>query len=408
MTHVTTVDARASLADAVHRNSSLSVEGVLERAFTLAFSGLVYAQIWEDPVVDMEALELRPDSDVAAIASGGCNLLSYLINDPARIHGVDLNPAHIALNKLKIAALATLPDHADFYRFFGKADDPANVRLFESRIAPALDARSRAYWNGRDWRGRQRVGLFARNIYRFGLLGRFIAMGHLCARLYGVDPRSLAVNRTRAEMTRAFDAKIAPLFEKRMVRWMLNSPMSLYGLGIPPAQFESLLQGGPSMAAVVKERLRKLLCDFDLDDNYFAGQALTRRYHFDAELPPYLQPQHYDVVRRNAGRVQIHHASMTEFLAAQPAGSLDRYVLLDAQDWMTTEQLNSLWVEITRTARPGSRAIFRTAAADPLLPSRLSEDLLAKWTYHEQQSLDLFRRDRSAIYGGFHLFTRDA
>ena len=41
---------------AVHRSKPLSAEGLRERLFTLAFSNLVYAQIWEDPAVDLEAL----------------------------------------------------------------------------------------------------------------------------------------------------------------------------------------------------------------------------------------------------------------------------------------------------------------------------------------------------------------
>jgi S-adenosylmethionine-diacylglycerol 3-amino-3-carboxypropyl transferase len=73
--------------------------------FTLAFSGLVYPQIWEDPVVDMAALQLKPGDHVVAIASGSCNILSYLAGDPGRISAIDLNGAHIALGKLKLAAL---------------------------------------------------------------------------------------------------------------------------------------------------------------------------------------------------------------------------------------------------------------------------------------------------------------
>ena len=38
-----------------------------------------------------------------------------------------------------------------------------------------------------------------------------------------------------------------------------------------------------------------------------------------------------------------------------PAASFDRYVLLDAQDWMGDADLTKLWSEITRTARPGAR-----------------------------------------------------
>ena len=55
---------------AVHRHDHLSKQGLLERAFTFAFRGLVYAQIWEDPAVDMAALAITPDCHVVTIASG--------------------------------------------------------------------------------------------------------------------------------------------------------------------------------------------------------------------------------------------------------------------------------------------------------------------------------------------------
>jgi S-adenosylmethionine-diacylglycerol 3-amino-3-carboxypropyl transferase len=162
------------------------------------------------------------------------------------------------------------------------------------------------------------------------------------------------------------------------------------------------------MAVVVRERLRKLLCDTDLQDNYFAWQALTRAYKPDGTgpLPPYLQRGNFDMIRDRAQRVDIRQISMTAFLAEKASHSLDRYVLLDAQDWMTPVQLTELWREITRTARPGARVIFRTAGAPSILPAKLDPQLLRLWDYHERHSQDLFKRDRSAIYGGFHLYVR--
>ena len=47
------------LRQAVHRHKPVSRQGIQERLFTLAFSGLVYPQIWEDPVVDLEALRAQ-------------------------------------------------------------------------------------------------------------------------------------------------------------------------------------------------------------------------------------------------------------------------------------------------------------------------------------------------------------
>ena len=64
------------LGAAVHRHRPLSRAGLLERLFTTAFRGLVYPQIWEDPVVDLAALDIRSGDRIIAIASGGCNVLS--------------------------------------------------------------------------------------------------------------------------------------------------------------------------------------------------------------------------------------------------------------------------------------------------------------------------------------------
>jgi S-adenosylmethionine-diacylglycerol 3-amino-3-carboxypropyl transferase len=79
-------------------------------------------------------------------------------------------------------------------------------------------------------------------------------------------------------------------------------------------------------------------------------------------------------------------------------------VLLDAQDWMTDAQLNALWREISRTARRGARVVFRTAATASILPGRVDPAVLARWRYEAEQSALLAARDRSAIYGGFHLY----
>eukprot|EP01035_Chromulina_nebulosa_P059510 gene59510-biopygen42938 len=139
-----------ALRAAVHRHDHLSRQGLLERAFTFAFRGLVYAQIWEDPAVDMDALAITPDCHVVTIASGGCNVLSYLTADPRAITAVDLNTAHIALNRLKLAAARHLPDHASFHRFFARADSKANIAAYRDHVRPHLDEPTLRYWEGRD------------------------------------------------------------------------------------------------------------------------------------------------------------------------------------------------------------------------------------------------------------------
>lgn len=409
------VDLRAEshvrLKKAVRRNRALSREGLLERLFERLFRGLVYTQIWEDPEIDLTALAIEPESHVVAIASGGCNVLSYLTAGPARITAVDLSLAHVALNRLKLVAASRLPSWEAFHRFFGAADDGANIAAYDRLIAPHLDPQSRAYWEGRSLNqlGRRRISIFARNAYRHGVLGRFIGLAHVVARLHGVRPGDFLGARSLDDQRQFFETALAPLFDKPMVRWATDNRLSLYGLGIPPAQYEALA-GGRTMGTVLRERIERLACGFSLDDNYFAWQAFGRSYSGNGEgpLPPYLERRHFDSVRARVDRVHVKNRSITEFLAASPSSSADRYVLLDAQDWMTDAQLSALWTEITRTARPGARVIFRTAAEPSLLPGRLDPALLARWCYEAELSAAFTERDRSAIYGGFHLYVLNA
>jgi S-adenosylmethionine-diacylglycerol 3-amino-3-carboxypropyl transferase len=390
---------------AMHRNRMLSLEGALERIFSLAFRGLVYPQIWEDPVVDMAAMEIKPHHHVVTIASGGCNVLSYLTASPARITAVDLNRTHVALTRLKLAGLAALPGWQEFYRFFGEADDRQNTRDYRRYLRSAIDGETRKYWEGRSWLGRKRVKHFQNNIYHKGLLGRFIGMGHVMAKLYGCDLKGLLACRSVEQQREFFETEIAPLFQRPLVKWLTNQKVSLYGLGIPPAQYEALAGGG-RMADVLHKRLERLTCGFPLRENYFTWQAFGRSYAPGASgpLPPYLSEDNFSQLRANGARVSVGRISLTDALEAMPAKSVDRFVLLDAQDWMTDIQLNALWRAISRAATPEARVIFRTAGTETILPGRVDGEVLHQWQYLEARSRELGDRDRSSIYGGFHIY----
>jgi S-adenosylmethionine-diacylglycerol 3-amino-3-carboxypropyl transferase len=396
------------LKGALLQHRALSFDGMSERLFGLLFSGLVYPQIWEDPDVDLLAMELTPEHRIATIASGGCNMLSYLAKGPASIDVADLNASHIALNRLKIAAFAHLPGHPDVMRFFGIANEPSNGQAYKQFIAPHLDFETRRYWEKRRLNGQKRVDVFNGNFYRTGLLGRFIGASHMAARLYGVDLTEIMEARTIEEQREFFDRKIAPIFDRKVVRWITARKSSLFGLGIPPRQFDELasLTDDRSLANVLRERVEKLACHFPLNENYFAWQAFARRYPRPEEgkLPPYLARESYQPIKNNLDRVTLHHANFEAVLATKPVASMDRFVLLDAQDWMTDQQLNSLWREITRTAREGARIIFRTAAEKSIVENRLATEVDRRWIYLRERSEQLNRKDRSAIYGGFHIY----
>lgn len=396
------------LPDAVHDHKAASKRGILERLFTLAFRSFVYPQIWEDPEVDLQALNITPGTRIMTIASGGCNIMNYLTEGPAQVKAVDLNPAHVALGRLKLAALKHLPDYESFFLFFGRADDKRNIENYDRYIAPNLDPFSRKYWESFSLLDGRRINYFTKNLYQFGLLGRFIGMVHILSRIYGVDPREILTAKSMEEQKQIFDRTLGPLFDKPVVKWLCRLPVSLYGLGIPPSQFDELNASAKgNMAGLLKERLERLACGFPIEDNYFAWQAFGRGYDqdFKRAVPRYLTRHGYDKIKSYADRVEVHHSSMTSFLQSQPQASLDCYVFLDAQDWMNKAQLRQLWGEVVRTAAPGARVIFRTAGEHSPLPAALPGDTLSRFDYDPELSPAMVAKDRSSIYGGFHVYT---
>jgi len=402
--------ANLLLERAAHQRPASTKRGALERLFTLMFQGFVYNQIWEDPEVDLEALALKPHHRLITIASGGCNVLNYLAADPAKIIAVDLNPNHVALTKLKLSALENLPSYEEFFRFFGNANDKANRTAFDKILAARLDRETRRYWQKHIPLHGRRINMFARNLYRYGLLGRFIGILHVVAKLHGKKLEHILLARTPAEQRAAFDRLIAPMFDYKSVRLLSKSPISLYALGIPPAQYDELVGGtGGNAIAVLRQRVERLACDFPIHDNYFAWQAFGRGYDVANReaVPAYLRRDVYDVIRTRTNKVEVHHASLTDFLSHEEARSMHRYVLLDAQDWMNPAQLASLWAEIDRTADASdARVIFRTAGSESPLERKLPAELLAPWRYLEEESLAFHAQDRSSIYGGFHVYAR--
>src|SRR5262249_9558191 len=149
-----------------------------------------------------------------------------------------------------------------------------------------------------------------------------------------------------------------------------------------------------------------LVCDFDIDDNYFAWQALSRTYDTDAmhALPEYLKEENFDMLRDRVTRASTTIASVTDVLRDQPRGTFNRFVLLDAQDWMDAATITALWREVVDRGERGSRIIFRTAGADSPLPHKLPNEILDRIEYREDVSRELWQCDRASIYGGFHLY----
>ncbi len=393
-----------------------SKQGILQRLFAFWFDAFVYNQIWEDPRVDLQALQIDGDSRILTISSGGCNALNYLVERPDSVTAVDLNRYHIYLLRLKLAALRNLPDHESFFRFFGSGLHKENRAMFREYIEPHLDEETRQFWRSNGlFMGLvhgERIDYFSDGgLYDRSRNGYFLRFFHAFAHLAGWRPEAMLTAKTLDEQKELFDRNIAPFLDSRFIRFVGNLPVTMFGLGIPPQQLDELKSdlGGGSLIDAYRERAKRLACDFPIDDNYFAWQAFARKYDTEDRkaIPEYLQKDHFDALKSDAHRVRTAIGSVTDEIRSNPHGTFNRFVFLDAQDWMNAAVMTDLWQQIAEKGEPGSRIIFRTAAAASPLPRNLPPELLARFTYQSELSKELFKQDRASIYGGFHFYILD-
>jgi S-adenosylmethionine-diacylglycerol 3-amino-3-carboxypropyl transferase len=395
------------LKTAVHQERLMSREGLLQRLFSHWFNGWVYNQIWEDPRVDLQALELTDDSQILTIASGGCNILNYLIEKPKRVVAVDLNPYHMYFTRLKLAALEHLPNHESFYQFFGYANKKDNLELYQRYISAHLDEETRHFWEKSWWPKPARIHYFSKDVYRYARFGYFIRFLHQIAKMAGSHPERLLQAKTPKELEEIFHQQSEPFFNSWVVKTIGHLPFSVFSLGIPPQQYNAMReQSNGNMLKLYRDRIHHLAGNFPIQENYFAWQAFARHYDHEKRqaIPDYLRQEHYETLKANLHRVETHITSLIDFLEAQPRYSLDRFVFLDAQDWMKDAVLTRLWQAVAQVGRPGSRIIFRTASDKSPIETALPSELRARFVYEKERSFKLYQQDRSAIYGGFHLY----
>jgi len=395
------------IANAARNGRTWNETTIWDKIYAFWFRRLVYTQIWEDPEADLAALQLPLGSTIVTISSGGCNALSYLTAQPAQVYAVDLNEAHLALLKLKLAGIRAFSDYREFWQFFGEAASPPNAQLYRERLRPLLDCEARAYWDKRNIIGRPRHAYFTDGFYRHGLLGRLIGLTHIVARLAGIDLAALLTAAPEAPARIEAMDRLHRLFHSRVVRYLTRTPALLFSIGMPPPQ-RALLAGGAPLNEVLHQRILRLINAHPSEANYFAWQALRLRYRGPGDrcLPPYLQRSKFARMRNDAGVIIPVHARLRQFLQDLPAREVDAVVLLDSQDWMSADEIRMLWDAIDRAGSDEVSVIFRTAGVKSPLEAPALADLGEIWRRDEDRSAVGYELDRSGVYGGFHCYVR--
>ncbi|HUR97863.1 MAG TPA: BtaA family protein [Pyrinomonadaceae bacterium] len=399
---------------AVRNESISSKQGFMQTLFAVWFDAFVYNQIWEDPRVDLQALQLDQNSRILTISSGGCNALNYLLENPESVTAVDLNRHHIYLLDLKLAALKYLPTHESFFAFFGTGRGENTGTDYQKYIQPNLGRDARRFWESNTFFGGVFYGdriSFFRNagLYSHSRNGYFLGFFQWLARRLGCKPDEVLNAKTLAEQAELHDRHIDPFFDSFLFKLIGKLPMTSFGLGIPPQQYDELtkdLAHDRTIIDIYRDRVRRLACEFPIQENYFAWQAFARKYDTENRraVPDYLKKENFETLRAKAGRVTTKVCSATDEIRNNPDGAFNRFVFLDAQDWMDGDAIADLWSAILEKAPPGARIIFRTAGGTSPIEDKLPGESRARFVYEKELSQNLFKQDRSSIYGGFHLY----
>ena len=110
---------------------------------------LYFAQVREDPRLEIEALEPSAEDSIVVVGSGGCTALSLLAAGAGQVTAVDMNRAQNHLIELKLAALTVL-SRAESLALLGVTQSSALARLDTyEELRAHLTPEAIAYWDAR-------------------------------------------------------------------------------------------------------------------------------------------------------------------------------------------------------------------------------------------------------------------
>lgn len=323
---------------------------------------LVYNTCWEDPRCDRVLLNVTPESELVMITSAGCNALDYLLDKPAAIHCIDVNPRQNALLELKKAVF----QNADFdtlFQMFGKGVCRTVKHCYKTKLRSALPNYAQEYWdkNIRYFNGKG----VRRTFYHYGTSGRFAWLAERYFKINNVQHkiRKLLDVQTLEEQKHLY-LQLEDKVMNSVMEWFVNKHITMSLLGVPRSQMDLFAKKYERGAlGFIQECLRKVFIQLPIQDNYFWRLYMSGEYTLDC-CPNYLKLENFDTIKSHHNRIHTYTTYISEFLKANPK-PYSHYVLLDHQDWLAANNIPALeeeWRLILKNSRSGTKILLRSAA----------------------------------------------
>ena len=363
-------------------------------------SQLIYNCAWEDPRVDRQLLGLNSDSKVVMITSAGCNTLDYLLDGPAEIHTVDMNFRQNAVLELKMA-LIKQGDHEKLFSLFGEGAS-ADFREIYAGVRAGLSEPAQNFWD-------EKITYFdprslKRSFYYHGTSGTvaWLMLKALFRARHNLADLSLCLLEAESLEEQAdLYRQLEPEIWGKIAQWLVRQPALMTMLGVPRPQIQIIKNQYPGgLGCFVRDKLRRVLTEVPIADNYFWRVYMTGRYRPDC-CPNYLKKEHMPLLASRLAAVRPHTTTVANFLREHPA-AYSHYILLDHQDWLAAHDpaaLRDEWELILENSAPGTKVLMRSAG---LTVGFIPEDIRERLRFQPGTTHELHNQDRVGTYGSTH------
>ena len=341
-----------------------------------------FAQVREDPRLEIEALEPRDDQTFVVVSSGGCTALSLLARGAGTVVAVDLNTTQNHLVALKAAAVQSI-DRENLFAFLGAGTMNPAVRLVNyATLRRLLDPAATAYWDANQ-------GMIARGVLNAGVSERFIRLVGGVIRAM-VHPKSridrLLACRTLDEQRELYHRE----WNNRRWRMLFNILLNrrAFDRAYDPRFFENV--SNPSFAAHFRKLFEHALCEIPVATNYFLHHMLRGKYPMGIEgaLPPYLEPN----ALTGEENLELVDGGFAEFLATCEDESVDGFALSNICEWLDAAHVTGS-SQVVRVAKPGARLCFRNFVGHTEVPEAFRQVILED----RDAGIAAISRDRSCL-----------
>jgi S-adenosylmethionine-diacylglycerol 3-amino-3-carboxypropyl transferase len=360
-----------------------------EVAHKAAFTGIRYAQVWEDADVLLEGLDVQPGDVCVSIASAGDNALALLTKDPARVVAVDLSAAQLACVDMRVAAYRTL-DHAAFLELYGAKPSMRRAELYDACRAAFREERSRAFWDARrgevNERGFAALGKFERYFRLFKTW--ILPLVHSRARV-----REVLRPKSRAEREVFFDKRWdSPRWRLLFGVFFSRTVMGLLGRD---RAFFDYVDG--DLKTHLMGRVRHAAVELDPSANSYMQWILTGG--FATALPVSLRAENYDVIRNRLDRLEWREGALEDAIGDLARAGLRpaRYNLSDIFEYMSAENTETLLRNLAAAGAKGGRLAYWNM----MVPRSRPESLKHMLKPLDALSRALHAKDKAFFYRAF-------